>query len=157
LDEQVTIHAPATASKPANLYTCRKGLTFDFLKVLDFGLVKEGQRKEPADAQITQQGITSGTPGYMAPEMATNPHGIDARADLYALGCVGFWLLSGENVFSADTPIALILKQSSWIVWRSHRRIARNRHKCLAIASVPRRRVSGTGRWSNLGRGGSCM
>jgi serine/threonine-protein kinase len=93
--------------KPANLFVCRQGLTFDFLKVLDFGLVRESG---DAHAQLTQQGMTSGTPGYMAPEVATEKRRIDGRADLYALGCVGYWLLTGSNVFTADSALALVLK-----------------------------------------------
>jgi serine/threonine-protein kinase len=96
--------------KPANLFTCQRGLAFDFIKVLDFGLVKESGRHPKGDSQLTIQGLAGGTPGYMAPEMATESQEIDGRADLYALGCVGYWLLTGEMVFAAESPIALLLK-----------------------------------------------
>jgi len=96
--------------KPANLFTCQRGLAFDFIKVLDFGLVKESGHHAKNDSQLTIKGLAGGTPGYMAPEMAIESQELDGRADLYALGCVGYWLLTGEMVFTAESPIALLLK-----------------------------------------------
>ncbi|MEQ8461460.1 MAG: serine/threonine-protein kinase [Sandaracinaceae bacterium] len=82
--------------KPANLFVCRRGADRDFVKVLDFGLVKV-EATEP-DAKLTELGAVPGTPAYMAPELA---QGDDAtpRSDLYALGCVAYQLLSGHMVF----------------------------------------------------------
>ena len=95
--------------KPANLFTCRLGPDYDFVKVLDFGLVKHGS-DHPAGTELTLAGHTSGTPAYMAPEMALGRDEIDGRADLYAVGCVAYWLLTGQQVFSGDTPVATILQ-----------------------------------------------
>lgn len=89
--------------KPANLYVCQLGGAHDFVKVLDFGLVKGG---EFADGEAEHS--LSGTPAYMAPEMAVDPSAIDGRADLYALGCVAYYLLTGHYVFEAKTPVAMI-------------------------------------------------
>ncbi len=85
--------------KPANLYVCRYGREHDFVKVLDFGLARPAAR--PADARLTREGAWLGTPGYMAPEQV---FGSDSgpSADLYALGCVAYWLLAGATPFSAD-------------------------------------------------------
>jgi serine/threonine-protein kinase len=96
--------------KPANLFTCRRGREFDFIKVLDFGLVKSV--REPAEAltQLTGAGVTSGTPGFMAPEMVTGEPVVDGRADIYALGCVAYWLLTGQLVFDGNNPMAILVQ-----------------------------------------------
>jgi serine/threonine-protein kinase len=96
--------------KPANIFTCRRGREFDFVKVLDFGLVKN--IREPGDAvtQLTGSGVTSGTPGFMAPEMVTGDGTVDERADIYALGCVGYWLLTGQMVFEGNTPMSVLIQ-----------------------------------------------
>lgn len=95
--------------KPANIYVCRLGPDHDFVKVLDFGLVKSDRTGSSDATELTREGITVGTPGYMPPEMAMGATKIDGRADLYALGCVGYWLLTGQPVFEADTPLATVL------------------------------------------------
>lgn len=92
--------------KPANIFICRQGLEYDFVKVLDFGLVKTRERPQPEATELTVEGMVYGTPGFMAPEIAMGKTDIDARADLYGLGCVAYWLLTGERVFKAETPMA---------------------------------------------------
>jgi hypothetical protein len=97
--------------KPSNIFTCRLGLSVDFVKVLDFGLVKH--HAEGGQAQtvlLTQPDVTTGTPAYMAPEMVLGERTIDRRVDIYALGCVGYWLLTGRLVFEADTPVKMMLQ-----------------------------------------------
>ena len=93
--------------KPSNIFVCRLGPDDDFVKVLDFGLVKHGQ----AAATVTAltDGTTAGTPEYMAPEIALGRGDVDDRADIYSLGCVAYYLLTGDAVFSADTPVAMAL------------------------------------------------
>jgi serine/threonine-protein kinase len=96
--------------KPANIHVGRVGLHHDFVKVLDFGLVKSVVAEAGSgDSLASAAGLTPGTPTYMAPEMA---HGesFDGRADLYSLGCVAYYLLTGTLVFEAETPIQVILK-----------------------------------------------
>jgi serine/threonine-protein kinase len=92
--------------KPANIFICRLGPDDDFVKVLDFGLVKHFEAAGPV---LTVEGVTAGTPAYMAPEVALGRPGVDGRADLYALGCVAYYLLTGQPVFSADSDIATAL------------------------------------------------
>lgn len=100
--------------KPANIYTCRRGLEYDYVKVLDFGLVKETAVADPeGDTQLTVQGITSGTPAFMPPEMARAASDVDGRADLYALGCVGYWLLTGKLVFEANNAVEMLVMHAS--------------------------------------------
>jgi serine/threonine-protein kinase len=96
--------------KPANLFVCRLGPDRDFIKVLDFGLVKSEPSPGDDATKLTQEGISFGTPGYMAPEMAMGSQDADARSDIYALGCLGYFLLTGEPVFHGDTPLATVLK-----------------------------------------------
>jgi serine/threonine-protein kinase len=93
--------------KPTNLFVCRLGKQVDFVKVLDFGLVKAALN--PGQAQLTMQGETSGTPAFMAPEQVRAEPDIDGRADIYSLGCVAYFLLTGELVFDEPTPMATAL------------------------------------------------
>ena len=94
--------------KPGNIFTCRLGPDCDFVKVLDFGLVKHtgDLTGEPA---LTVQGVTAGTPAYMAPEVGLGRDEVDGRADIYAMGCVAYWLLTGQTVFKGDTAVATVL------------------------------------------------
>jgi serine/threonine-protein kinase len=95
--------------KPANIHVGQVGLKYDFVKVLDFGLVKEVKRPANQDTLMTAQGMAIGTPSYMAPELALGEE-VDGRADIYALGCVAFYLLTGRLVFEADNPMRLLVK-----------------------------------------------
>lgn len=95
--------------KPANLFTCRIDDRVDWIKVLDFGLVKGDVAAQPDATRLTQHGTFAGTPAYLAPEMLTGHDEIDGRADLYSLGCVGYWLLTGQNVFEGSTPLAMAI------------------------------------------------
>jgi serine/threonine-protein kinase len=92
--------------KPANIHIGRVGCREDFVKVLDFGLVKTAA-VGAAQSLATIEGVIIGTPAYMAPEMALGDH-VDARADLYALGCVAYYLLTGEHVFTGDAVLKVI-------------------------------------------------
>lgn len=93
--------------KPANIHLGRVGLKHDFVKVLDFGLVKSLNADSALDSQVTQGGLTPGTPAYMPPE-AVRGDPLDGRADIYALGCVAYYLLTGQMVFEADTGLKMI-------------------------------------------------
>jgi eukaryotic-like serine/threonine-protein kinase len=95
--------------KPANIFLCRYGEDHDFVKVLDFGIAKAIQATANAPTAITLGNIVQGTPAFIAPEQAMGEDAIDGRADIYSAGCVGYWLLTGERVFTADTPMKLLL------------------------------------------------
>jgi tRNA A-37 threonylcarbamoyl transferase component Bud32 len=97
--------------KPANIHVSRIGPNFDydFVKVLDFGLVKSGDGQWAGETDLTAEGISAGTPAFMAPEMATGKREIDGRADIYCLGCVGYWLVTGQRVFEAESPLATVV------------------------------------------------
>ncbi len=92
--------------KPANVMLCRRGETFDVVKVLDFGLVKDVISKD--DAQLTGTQVVVGTPRFMAPEAIKAPETIDARTDVYAVGAVAYNLLTGEDVFPGKTGAEVI-------------------------------------------------
>jgi serine/threonine-protein kinase len=94
--------------KPANIYICRMGLEYDFAKVLDFGLVKVKQSRN-TDTLSTIEHKTTGTPAYMAPETILGDAEVDRRADVYALGCVAYFLLTGHLVFEADTSMKVLM------------------------------------------------
>jgi len=98
--------------KPANIYVCRMGLEYDFVKVLDFGLVKVNAKTGAQKVQtlVTGDQKTTGTPAYMAPEIILGESTVDRRADVYALGCVAYYLLTGQLVFEADTPMKMLLQ-----------------------------------------------
>lgn len=104
--------------KPANLFLCRLGRQYDCVKVLDFGLVRPALAAGPMadvsespgaglapsvpEAAVTEFQATVGTPAYMPPEQVKGEE-VDGRSDLYALGCVAYWLLTGQQVFEAST------------------------------------------------------
>ena len=94
--------------KPANIHVGRVGLRHDFVKVLDFGLVKSVAASSE-DSMATAAGLTPGTPAYLAPELALGEP-IDGRADLYALGCVAYFLLTGHLVFEAMNGLQMITR-----------------------------------------------
>jgi len=97
--------------KPANIFLCRMGRDFDFVKVLDFGLVQV-RKADPAMAATetlaTVQALI-GTPAYMAPEVILGRDDVDRRADVYAIGCVAFYLLTGTRVFQDGTQMQALI------------------------------------------------
>jgi hypothetical protein len=95
--------------KPANLFVCRYGGEHDFLKVLDFGIAKTPPGLlETGALGVTRDNIVQGTPAYIAPEQALGSP-IDSRADIYATGCVAYFMLTGKPVFTGDTPMAVVV------------------------------------------------
>jgi serine/threonine-protein kinase len=95
--------------KPSNTMICKVGLAHDFVKVLDFGLAKVITGSDTT-TQLTMEGTATGTPGYMAPEVAMGETAIDGRADVYAMGCVAYFLLTGTLVFDDPNPMSMALK-----------------------------------------------
>ena len=95
--------------KPSNIYVCRLGIQYDFIKVLDFGLVKRDSDISGQATQLTREGLTTGTPAYLSPEVALGQGEVDARTDLYSLGCVAYWLVTGQLVFEGETPMQIVL------------------------------------------------
>jgi serine/threonine-protein kinase len=93
--------------KPANIFLCRQGRDVDFVKVLDFGLVKKLQQME--SAHLTQVGTFAGTPAFGSPEAAAGKVGeLGPASDIYSVGCVAYWLLTGETVFKATGAMEML-------------------------------------------------
>ena len=92
--------------KPANIHLCRMGLEHDFVKVLDFGIVKSRRAVAEGHVAATADKII-GTPAFMPPEMAAGD-AVDGRADLYGVGCVAHWLLTGRLVFDGETAYQVV-------------------------------------------------
>jgi serine/threonine-protein kinase len=81
------------------------------VKVLDFGIVKRAREDPGGDQSMTQENAVQGTPAFIAPEQAIGAP-LDGRADIYATGCLAYWLLTGQYVFTADTPLGLLFKHA---------------------------------------------
>jgi serine/threonine-protein kinase len=96
--------------KPANIFVCRYGADLDHVKVLDFGLASlKPVPGKGGDARLTKADSMLGTPGYMAPEMLEDGTAVDARTDLYSLGCVAYWMLAGTTVFPEDSMVGSMI------------------------------------------------
>jgi len=95
--------------KPANIFLCRYGEEYDFVKVLDFGLVKALGSGDEAPLGLTAGNAIKGTPAFIAPEQAMGRQDVDGRADIYAVGCVAYWLLTGLLVFTGESAMAVIV------------------------------------------------
>jgi eukaryotic-like serine/threonine-protein kinase len=94
--------------KPANIFLCRYGEEYDFVKVLDFGIVSAMRDVADTTAVQTRENAVRGTPAFIAPEQAMGA-AVDGRADIYAIGAVAYWLLTGKLVFTAETAMGLLL------------------------------------------------
>ena len=91
--------------KPANIFLAWQGSEADYPKVLDFGLVKDIEAKE---GELTADQTVMGTPLYMAPEIVTGTSEVDGRGDIYALGAVAYYLLTGNHVFEGKTTVEVL-------------------------------------------------
>ncbi len=111
--------------KPANIFTLPYGGEYDFVKVLDFGLVLD---RHPTAEELEDEKRFVGTPAVMAPEMVRFQAPVDARADLYALGCVGYWLLTGKRVFEAGTRHDLLVMHAHQKPLPPSKRIEKPQH-----------------------------
>ena len=93
--------------KPGNIFAAERGGIYDVAKLLDFGLAKK--MTTTGDMNLTQEGTITGSPLFMAPEQATGDGEPDARSDIYALGAVAYYLLTGKPPFQADNPVKILL------------------------------------------------
>jgi serine/threonine-protein kinase len=93
--------------KPGNIFAAERGGVYDVAKLLDFGLAKPAMNS--GDVSLTQEGTITGSPLFMAPEQAAGDGTLDARIDIYALGAVAYYLLTGHPPFEADNPLKILL------------------------------------------------
>lgn len=97
--------------KPANILLCRLGFEYDYVKILDFGLAKFREEAKIQKSGLTTSGDLVGTPAYLAPERIGGGEGSDPRSDLYSLGCVAYWLLTGQLVFEENSQQSMLVAQ----------------------------------------------
>lgn len=102
--------------KPANIFAAHLGGESDVAKLLDFGLAKDFDSGE--SAELTMMGTIAGSPLFMAPENATGDLEPDARSDIYSLGCVAYYLLTGQPPFPGEQPIKILMAHASQAVPR---------------------------------------
>lgn len=96
--------------KPSNIFSCRMGLEVDFVKVLDFGLAKN---TSTPGSTLTAPDAAAGTPAYIAPELVRGDAAVDHRVDIYAIGCVAYWLVTGTLVFEAPNALQLMFQHAN--------------------------------------------
>ena len=94
--------------KPSNILVIPDGGTYDHVKLVDFGLVQSHEPDGDADARITRDGLIVGTPEYMSPEQAQGQP-LDERSDLFSLGSVAYFLLTGAEAFHRENPVKTLL------------------------------------------------
>ena len=94
--------------KPGNIFAAQRGGIYDVAKLLDFGLAKP-ITLSTGDAQLTQEGTVTGSPLYMSPEQATGDTEPDARSDIYSLGAVAYYLLTGRPPFNDERPLKVLI------------------------------------------------
>ncbi len=98
--------------KPANIFCAYRGGVYDVVKLLDFGLAKptlEGK----GEVQLTTEGTVTGSPLFMSPEQASGEDGLDARSDIYSLGAVLYYMLTGQPPFMSDNPLKVMIAHAS--------------------------------------------
>jgi serine/threonine-protein kinase len=93
--------------KPSNIFLTRRGLLYDYVKVLDFGLAKQIASDE--SSAISKTGMLFGTPRYIAPETVYGNEQVDGRADLYCLGGSAYWMLSGQPPFPSQSSVEVLI------------------------------------------------
>lgn len=107
LDEAHTIGLIHRDIKPGNVMICQRGRTHDVVKLLDFGLVQSHYAADGED-RLTQQGTVIGTPAFLSPEQAGSGDSVDARSDIYSLGTLAYFLLTGQPPFAGRSQVKML-------------------------------------------------
>ena len=94
--------------KPANLFVTRLGTEYDYVKILDFGVVKDQSGHDAT--MLSNQNIVQGTPAFMPPEIVLGESSIDGRADVYSLACTAYWALTAQTVFEATSAARMLVQ-----------------------------------------------
>jgi serine/threonine-protein kinase len=98
--------------KPANIFCAYRGGVFDVAKLLDFGLAKPTVEVN-GETQLTMEGTVTGSPLFMSPEQASGDDSVDARSDIYSLGAVMYYMLTGQPPFLFDNPLKVMIAHAS--------------------------------------------
>ena len=141
--------------KPSNVYAARLGLEVDFVKVLDFGVVKVETAKASEEAlKLSREDVPIGTPAYMAPEGIDGGGALTPRSDIYSLGCVAFFLLTGEMVFHASSVLQMAMKHMEAVPRRPSEVQPNNgippELDALVLKCLSKRPGGSSGRWPRL-------
>jgi eukaryotic-like serine/threonine-protein kinase len=149
--------------KPGNIFAAIRGGYYDVAKLLDFGLAKP--MSEVDDVHLTQAGSITGSPLYMSPEQATGDSNPDARSDIYSLGAMAYFLLTGVPPFAGDQPLKVIIAHASQevlppsrlraevpadleaVILRCMAKAPRDRYQTAANLSAALGRCAAAGRW----------
>jgi serine/threonine-protein kinase len=135
--------------KPGNVFAAYRGGYYDVAKLLDFGLAKPMYQSDVKSLELTAAGSISGSPLYMSPEQATGESEPDARSDIYSLGALAYFLLTGRSPFMGDNPIQVLLAQATQAVTppsRHRREIPADLEQIVmrCLAKQPSERYSST-------------
>jgi serine/threonine-protein kinase len=98
--------------KPGNIFCAYRGGVFDVAKLLDFGLAKPTLETN-GEAQLTMEGTVTGSPLFMSPEQASGDDSVDARSDIYSLGAVLYYMLTGQPPFMSNNPLKVMIAHAS--------------------------------------------
>jgi serine/threonine-protein kinase len=98
--------------KPANIFCAYRGGVFDVAKLLDFGLAKPAVQGN-GEVQLTMEGTITGSPLFMSPEQASGDDAVDGRSDIYSLGAVLYYMLTGQPPFMSDNPLKVMIAHAS--------------------------------------------
>src|SRR4029077_16098905 len=93
--------------KPGNVMVCQRGGQHDVAKLLDFGLVLAQGLGQDGE-KLTQEGAIAGTPAYVSPEQASGREDLDARSDIYSVGCLAYFLLTGQPPFAGRSAVRVL-------------------------------------------------
>jgi serine/threonine-protein kinase len=99
--------------KPANIFCAYRGGVFDVAKLLDFGLAKPTIESGNGEVQLTMEGTVTGSPLFMSPEQASGDDAVDGRSDIYSLGAVLYFMLTGKPPFISDNPLKVMIAHAS--------------------------------------------
>ena len=99
--------------KPGNICAAKLGGVYDVAKLLDFGLVRQEVADQQQELNVTQEGSFGGSPLYMPPEQVASYSEVDGRADIYALGAVAYFLLTGRPPFDGRTAMEVIMAHAT--------------------------------------------
>jgi serine/threonine-protein kinase len=99
--------------KPANIFCAYRGGVFDVAKLLDFGLAKPTVEADDRQPNLTMEGTITGSPLFMSPEQATGGDDLDGRSDIYSLGAVMYFMLTGRPPFEANNPVKVMVAHAS--------------------------------------------
>jgi len=99
--------------KPGNIFAAKLGGFYDVAKLLDFGLVRQASAEQAQSLSLTQEGSFGGSPLYMPPEQVVDYSEVDGRADIYAMGAVAYFLLTGTPPFDGRNPIEVIVAHAN--------------------------------------------